>query len=171
VILDKTGTVTAGKPQVTDLVLIAEIELESFLQIAASLEAPSEHPLSLAILEYATENRIEINLQLIFSIIWAKALKLKSIIGAILPAIKNTWLKMVFDLAPTLEIFNQLSVAGKTTLYFADQDKLLGMIAVADTVKSNSKQAIELLHQAGVKVYLLTGDNQRTAEAIGKSSV
>lgn len=168
VILDKTGTVTAGKPQVTDLVLIAEIELESFLQIAASLEAPSEHPLSLAILEYATENRIEIKPATNFLNHLGKGIEAKIDNRRYIAGNQKYMVENGIDLAPTLEIFNQLSVAGKTTLYFADQDKLMGMIAVADTVKSNSKQAIELLHQAGIKVYLLTGDNQRTAEAIGK---
>ncbi|HHT24881.1 MAG TPA: heavy metal translocating P-type ATPase [Clostridiaceae bacterium] len=168
IILDKTGTITDGKPVVTDIVLLSDLRQNEFLQIAASLEAPSEHPLSLAILEYAAASGIKILPVDNFFNTLGKGIE-ATINGKRHIAGNQTFmLENGVDISPTEKIFVELSQAGKTVLYFAEENQLLGIIAVADPIKPNSKQAIEMLHKLGVKIYMLTGDNQRTAEAIGR---
>ncbi|MGI6578955.1 MAG: heavy metal translocating P-type ATPase [Saccharofermentanales bacterium] len=168
IVLDKTGTITVGKPVITDIILLADLEQNDFLQIAASLEAPSEHPLSLAILDYAEE--IGINVLPVNNFLNTLGKGIEAIINEerYIAGNQSFMVENGLDISPTDKIFAELSQAGKTVLYFAEEKHLLGMVAVADPIKPNSKQAIELLHKSGIKILMLTGDNQRTAEAIGK---
>ncbi|HHU53223.1 MAG TPA: heavy metal translocating P-type ATPase [Clostridiaceae bacterium] len=168
IILDKTGTITVGKPVVTDVILLSDLKQNDFVQIAASLEAPSEHPLSLAILEYADNIGINILPADNFFNTLGKGIEATINEKRYIAGNQTFMVENGLDITPTDKIFIELSQAGKTVLYFAEENQLLGMIAVADPIKTNSKQAIKLLHDQGLKIYMLTGDNQRTADAIGK---
>lgn len=169
VVLDKTGTITEGKPKVTDVVCTSNISEEKLLQVAASLEKQSEHPLSVAIVEYGETKNTEI-----LSVDDFQAVSGQGIQGAI-NGVKyfagNA--KFMQKNQVTLDGFVQsgdaLAADGKTPLYFAnDAGAVLGIIAVADTVKPTSKEAIQRLVDHGIEVIMLTGDHQRTAEAIQK---
>ncbi|HZJ68698.1 MAG TPA: heavy metal translocating P-type ATPase [Candidatus Eisenbacteria bacterium] len=168
IVLDKTGTITEGKPIVTDIVLSDQIDKTDFLKIAAALEAPSEHPLSSAIIEYVKAEEIEFSQVDNFFNHLGKGISgyidgEKYIAGNEKYMHENNIITTLMSSQA-----EQLSLEGKTSLFFASEDHLLGIIAVADPIKPNSKEAIKLLHQAKLNVYLLTGDNQRTAEAIGQ---
>ncbi|NLJ71021.1 MAG: heavy metal translocating P-type ATPase [Clostridiaceae bacterium] len=168
IILDKTGTITVGKPVVTDIVLLSNLKQNDFLQIAASLEFPSEHPLSLAILEYADD--IGINILPVDNFLNTLGKGIEATINEkrYIAGNQKFMVENGLDISTTDKTFIKLSQAGKTVLYFANEEQLIGIIAVADPIKTNSKQAIKLLHDQGIKIYMLTGDNQRTADAIGK---
>lgn len=166
VVLDKTGTVTEGKPCVTD-VLPLGISEEELLSVACALETPSEHPLSRAIIEYASEKGISPAPCEDFRAIFGKGVSGK--IG------KTTYfagnrklLEGVCTLGETETKAQELSAQGKTPLFFAEQGKLLGVIAVADTIKPTSKAAIAALRETGRRIVLLTGDNRVTAEAVAR---
>ncbi|BCJ95631.1 heavy metal translocating P-type ATPase [Anaerocolumna cellulosilytica] len=168
VILDKTGTITEGKPKVTDIVTAAGITEEKLLQIAASLEKPSEHPLAEAIVERAKENALSLSEVKNFNAISGRGIQAdieeNTYYAGNLAFMKENNIltdKFVKD----SESFAQ---SGKTPLYFADSSNLLGIIAVADVVKPTSRQAIEQFKAMGIDVVMLTGDNKITAEAIRK---
>ncbi len=168
VVLDKTGTVTEGKPKVTDIVTANDLDLQEFIQLAASLESASEHPLAHALLEKAEEMGVQLLEVSDFSAVVGKGLKGK--VGESLLIGGNALFMgeegVVTDhLSQTGE---ELANNGKTPLYFARDGELLGIVAVADTVKESSLAAIKKLQAMGLEVVMLTGDNQRTAEAIAK---
>ncbi|MFW5780485.1 MAG: heavy metal translocating P-type ATPase [Bacillota bacterium] len=165
VVLDKTGTITEGKPRVTDIIAkgMAEDEL---LAIAAALEKPSEHPLAEAIVEKAAQNKVVIKPVNSFNSITGKGLEAvyegkKYIVGN--PALmKERNIK-----TKSLEMdYQRLAEDGKTPLYFAKEDKLIGIIAVMDTIKPTSLKAVEQLKKLGIDIVMLTGDNKKTAQAI-----
>ncbi|MBE6804756.1 MAG: heavy metal translocating P-type ATPase, partial [Ruminococcaceae bacterium] len=167
VVLDKTGTITEGKPKVTDIIPknISENELISF---AYSLEVKSEHPLAKAIVEKGNElninaTEIENFTSLAGNGITAE-LKGKTLYGGSLKFISE---QISVD-ENTIEIAETLAENGKTPLLFSIDNTLLGIIAVADTVKEDSPQAIKEMQNMGIKVVMLTGDNEKTANAIGK---
>ena len=166
VVLDKTGTITAGKPQVTDILVFADIAENELLSLAASLEKPSEHPLAEAILKLAGEKQLEIQETSSFAAIAGRGIR---------AAIKDrTYLagSLTFMQENGLETTSQdqagdkLAAQGKTPLYFADENRILGLIAVADIIKPTSREAIRRFKAMGIDVVMLTGDNRRTAEAI-----
>lgn len=171
VVLDKTGTVTKGEPLVTDIIpnQISENEL---VEKAASLEAKSEHPLSKAVLKKAQENGIKTKNVTDFSSVPGNGLTAKmdgtNLFGGNLNYIEK--------IAPNsidkniLEQAEKLSEEGKTPLFFAENEKFLGIIAVSDVIKDDSAKAISELKNMGIKVVLLTGDNEKTANAIGKKA-
>lgn len=167
IVFDKTGTITEGKPKVTDIVTNLEDENE-ILQIAASIEKASEHPLGEAIVRYAEEKQIQFLAVESFNAIAGKGIegivKNKNILlgNRKLMAERNIDISSLEDKSVTL------ALEGKTPMFISIEGKLAGIIAVADTVKESSKRAIEKLHSMGIKVAMLTGDNKRTAEAIGK---
>lgn len=168
VVMDKTGTITKGKPQVTDIVLADGILRNRFIRIAASVEKPSEHPLAEAIVEYAVEKNIDI-----VSISDFKATAGQGISGKIdSNTILAGNLKMMkennIDMKGLDQKGEQLAEDGKTPLYFSSDGKILGIIAVADVIKETSHQAIEEFEKMGIEVVMLTGDNKKTAEAIRK---
>ena len=168
VVLDKTGTITQGKPQVTDLYSIGSTTSEELLCIAASLEKPSEHPLGTAIVEEAQKRNIPLCPVTDFEAIHGKGLR-GSIQGSNYLAGNAALLS---DEGVTFgdqkHIADNLAQQGKTPLFFAQNGTLIGIIGVADTVKPSSTVAIEGFKKLGLKVVMLTGDNKRTAEAIGK---
>ena len=163
VILDKTGTITAGKPQVTDLLL----QTDDLLDVIVSLENQSEHPLAQAILQYGQEKGARKLPVTDFS-----ALPGYGITGKINGVTYRLGTKnYVADLARLEDYEASLtawSEAGKTLMILADESQVLGAIAVADTIKATSQEAIRGLQEKGIKVYMLTGDNQKAAQYIAK---
>ena len=168
VVLDKTGTVTQGKPRVTDLYPLGKTTAEELLCVAASLEKPSEHPLGAAIVEEAANRNIPLYQVEKFQAVHGKGVQ-GSIQGASYLAGNAAMLADAgIDLGRDGMIADQLAAQGKTPLFFVENDRPIGIIAVADTVKPTSRAAIEGFQRLGLKVVMLTGDNRRTAEAIGR---
>jgi len=166
VVLDKTGTVTEGKPQVTDLVVFADWTEDVLLSLAASLEKPSEHPLAEAIIKHAEQKQTAIRAVSQFTSVPGRGLK--AVIDDREYLAGNLAFMQEHGLATdqTGPIGDALAAQGKTPLYFADHNQILGLIAVADVIKPTSLQAIRRFKAMGIDVVMLTGDNQRTAEAI-----
>ena len=168
VIMDKTGTITEGKPVVTDI-LSDGISEDELLKIAASVEKPSEHPLAGAIIEAAEEKNIDLKEIKEFTAISGRGIIAESD-GKIIYAGNK---KMMAENGISANTFEdkemKLSEEGKTVLYFAEKDKILGIIAVQDVPKQTSKAAIRQFKKLGIDVVMLTGDNKRTAEAIAKN--
>lgn len=166
VVLDKTGTITEGKPRVTDLVTAPGVEEDLLLSAAASIEKPSEHPLAEAIVEEASARGILLRSVTDFSAVAGQGIEAR-IDGKRFLAGN---LKMMRENGVPTDGFEQkgetLSEQGKTPLYFAAEGRMLGLVAVADTVKPTSRAAIDAFKSMGIDVVMLTGDNRRTAEAI-----
>lgn len=166
VVLDKTGTITEGKPVVTDIVTARGESEQNLLEIAASLEKPSEHPLAEAIVEKAKERGMSFR-----DVDEFNAVSGRGIIGKISGkqyiagnlALMND---EKIDVSSFQDASDAFAMEGKTPLYFADDKKLLGIIAVADVVKPTSREAIDRFKSMGIDVVMLTGDNKKTAEAI-----
>jgi len=166
VVLDKTGTITEGKPRVTDILVAPAMERTELLSTAAALEAASEHPLSLAILEKVRDENLDIREIESFEAIPGKGLR--GVVDSVTTFGGNaTYMReMGIDISPLEDQGNTLSNEGKTPLYFARGSALLGLIAVADVVKESSLAAVQRLQEMGLEVVMLTGDNERTAHAI-----
>ncbi len=168
VVLDKTGTVTEGKPRVTDLCPAQGVTEAELLQTAAALEGLSEHPLAKAVCEYADEKKIPVLSAANFRALpgWG----VEAIVAGAEAAGGSGALfrerRLLSD--AMLAAGERMAEEGKTPLYFSSAGRMLGMIAVADVVKEDSAQAIEQLHRMGIQVIMLTGDNRRTAQAIGR---
>ncbi|KKQ35172.1 MAG: Heavy metal translocating P-type ATPase [candidate division WS6 bacterium GW2011_GWA2_37_6] len=169
IVVDKTGTITKGKPEVTDIVVVnsegAADKLE-VLRLLASLEKNSEHPLAVAIQERANELDVKLAKADDFEIIEGKGLK--GIVEGKLYHAGN--LKLMDDLKIDYDgkLIASLAKQGKTPVVFANDKKVLATIAIADTIKEKSAEAVEKLHKLGVQVVMLTGDNKNTAEYIAK---
>ncbi len=169
VVLDKTGTITEGRPEVTDLVLTGAFNEEEFLKIAAGLESRSEHPLGQAIVDFAKQKGItyfEIN---DFEAISGKGIKAEVLNGKSVKMIagnKAMMLENAIDIKDVQERAYELAKSGKTPIYFAYDGKLIGLAAVRDQIKAGSKEAIKELKESGIEVIMLTGDNKSTAETI-----
>lgn len=166
IVFDKTGTITEGKPKVTNIVAVNGNSEEYLLQLAASAEKGSEHPLGESIVKGAEDKELQFKKLDFFKAIPGHGIEVK-IDG------KNIFLgnrKLMSESNILLESLEKksdnLASEGKTPMYIAIDGKIAGIIAVADTVKENSKKAIEKLHQMGIEVAMITGDNKRTAEAI-----
>ena len=166
--VDKTGTVTLGKPKVTDIVPCDNISDDELLSVAYALEKKSEHPLAKAITDAAQQKNISLKETEEFSILAGNGLKgvidNKTVIGGSYAFVSGV---VDFDNAVT-EKYNALAEQGKTPMFFARDNKLLGIIAVADVIKEDSPRAIKELRDMGIKTVMLTGDNKRTADAIGR---
>lgn len=167
IVFDKTGTITEGKPKVTDIISrnLSENEL---LQIAASGEKGSEHPLGEAIVKSAEERKIEFKPTKNFKAILGKGIEVNIDNKNVLLGNKRLMIDKEIGLELLEDESNRLASEGKTPMYVVIDNKLEGIIAVADTVKESSKKAIEKLHSMGIEVAILTGDNKRTADAIAK---
>ena len=168
VVLDKTGTVTEGKPKVADLYPAAGVSEEELLRVAAALESRSEHPLAKAVCERAGEERLSVEPAGSF-----RALPGWGVEGTVDGALAAGGSGALFAerrlLTEPLRLAGErMAEEGKTPLYFAADGRMLGMIAVADVVKQDSAQAIGELRNMGIQVVMLTGDNRRTARAIGR---
>lgn len=168
VLLDKTGTITKGEPVVTDI-FPADIPQKDFLERIAALEAKSEHPLAKAIMRKAADERIETKEAFDFEALPGNGLFAtvdgKKVFGGNEKFIEKSAGFVLDD--KTKMRMEKLSAEGKTPLIFAEDKKLLGIVAVADAVKEESPKAIAELKSMGLKVVLLTGDNKKTAEAVG----
>lgn len=169
IVLDKTGTITTGKPVVTDVLPMANQSEAELLSVAAGLEASSEHPLAQAVLRYAQEKNITPKSVSDFSAEFGRGVQAQ--IEGMLYYAGNEALLNAHNIPVTAQLreeSNRLAEQGKTPLLFADATRVLGVLAVADTVKPTSAQAIAQLTQMGISVTMLTGDNERTAQAIQK---
>ncbi|MEL5897667.1 heavy metal translocating P-type ATPase [Clostridium sporogenes] len=168
IVFDKTGTITEGKPKVTDVVVINGITQDDLLQLAASSEKGSEHPLGEAIVKEAEQKGLEFKKLDFFKAIPGHGIEVKIENRNILLGNKKLMIESNISLENLEETAHILAGEGKTPMYVAIDSNMAGIVAVADTVKENSKKAIEKLHQMGIEVAMITGDNKRTAEAIAK---
>jgi Cu+-exporting ATPase len=167
IVFDKTGTLTEGKPKVTDVITngISEADL---LQLAASAEKGSEHPLGEAIVKGAEEKGIELKKLDSFKAIPGHGIEVTIDNRNILAGNRKLMVERRISFDHLEAISDQLAEEGKTPMYIAINDNIAGIIAVADTVKANSKKAVDRLHRMGIEVAMITGDNKGTAAAIAK---
>ena len=170
VALDKTGTITSGQPEVTDLLPADDISEQELLSLALALEKKSEHPLAGAVLKYAAERQLTAPEVSDFHALpgngLCAVLNNETLIGGSMKFVSS----QVTVPAALLQKSEKLTMEGKTPLLFARNQKLVGIIAVADVIKEDSPQAIRELQNMGIRVVMLTGDNERTARAIGKQA-
>ncbi len=168
VVLDKTGTVTAGTPQVTNVLCVPGVTEEELLCAAASLEKPSGHPLADAIVQEAARRSIPLCAVSDFTAVPGGGVQ-AVLDGKTLYAGNDRYMTLIGAGTAALRAAAEaLAAAGKTPLYFAEEQQLLGVVAVADVVKPDSAAAIAALRRSGREVVLLTGDDRRTAEAIAR---
>ena len=168
--LDKTGTITRGEPKVTDLIPAWDGGDEELLEAAVALEDKSEHPLARAVVVYAKEQQMTAGEVSNFSALPGNGLT-ASYQGKVLYGGNGSFIRSKVAVPSDMEkAAGNLAASGKTPLFFAAGDRFLGIIAVADTIKEDSPQAIRDLRNMGIHVVMLTGDNQRTAEAIGREA-
>lgn len=168
VVFDKTGTITEGKPVVTDIVTVNGISEAELLMLTASAEKGSEHPLGEAIVREAEARSLDLIVGENFTAIPGHGIEVTLDGKQLLAGNKKLMTDRKITLENLLEKSDQLASQGKTPMYIAIDQKIAGIIAVADTVKENSAQAIAKLHQMGIEVAMITGDNARTADAIAK---
>ena len=170
VALDKTGTITSGQPEVTDLLPADDISEQELLSLALALEKKSEHPLAGAVLKYAAERQLTAPEVSDFHALpgngLCAVLNNETLIGGSMKFVSS----QVTVPAALSQKAEKLAMEGKTPLLFARNQKLVGIIAVADVIKEDSPQAIRELQNMGIRVVMLTGDNERTARAIGKQA-
>jgi P-type Cu+ transporter len=170
VIFDKTGTITNGKPELTDLIPAKGVTKEKLLQIAGSIEQDSEHPLAEAIVRHAKEQKVKL----------AETTHFKAIPGyGIVATLGSTQYyfgnpklmeQQKVDLTNIRTHLQNLESEGKTVMLLSTKTELLGMVAVADTIKESSPAAVAKLKKIGIETYMITGDNKRTAVAIAKQA-
>lgn len=168
IVFDKTGTITEGKPKVTDIVTVSHMNKDDLLQLAASAEKGSEHPLGEAIVKAAEEKGLEFKNIDGFKAIPGHGIEVVIDGKGILLGNRKLMTERNILLGDLEETSHQLASEGKTPMYTAIDNKIVGIVAVADTVKASSKKAIEKLHKMGIEVAMITGDNKKTAEAIAK---
>lgn len=170
VALDKTGTITAGRPEVTDIIPAPGVKEEDLLDLAYLMEEKSEHPLARAIVEYVDHK----------SSVWPELSNWKALPGNSISAVMDgskicagsgSFIRSITELDEnTVLKEKELASQGKTPLFFAKDASLLGIIAVADVIKDDSSRAVEEMQKMGIEVVMLTGDNEATAQAIGKQT-
>ncbi|EKD99972.1 MAG: hypothetical protein ACD_22C00126G0003 [uncultured bacterium] len=167
IVFDKTGTITKGKPEVTDTLSFGLLDEDEVLQVAASLEKQSEHPLAEAIYTYAQDEQIALSEVSAF-----KAIPGHGVEGTLGDSVYYFGNRKLIQDVLHLSIdkidrkLSRLEEQGKTAMILATKEAILGTIAVADTVKETSKEAVDRLKKLGIEVYMITGDNERTARAI-----
>jgi Cu+-exporting ATPase len=185
IVVDKTGTLTKGTPAVTDIISISNLKSqiskpqlktqnnfneEKILQLAASVENNSEHSLGQAIVKEAEGRRIKLLKTENFKAIFGKGVRAEINRQTILVGRKELLQENNIDISFDKGIIEKLQAQGKTVMFVAEKNKVLGAIAVADTLKSETKKAIDELNKMGFKIVMLTGDNKRTAQAIAKQA-
>ncbi|MFA6491139.1 MAG: copper-translocating P-type ATPase, partial [Candidatus Magasanikbacteria bacterium] len=172
IVFDKTGTLTKGKPEVTDVISLGLADEAEIIKISASLEKLSEHPLAEAIVKHAEEESVDI-----FEVINFKAIPGHGVEGLI--ENKKYFMgnrKLITDIVglsvslveKVEKKIRKLEEGGKTVMILASEQEVLGLVAVADTIKETTLEAVQALQKRGIEVYMITGDNRRTAEAIAK---
>ena len=167
VALDKTGTITSGEPKVTDILPAEGVSAEELLRLANTLERKSEHPLAKAILEYAKEQNVSAEEVADFQALPGNGLTAR-LDGKALCGGNDTFIGTTAPVSPEMKAqAAALAEAGKTPLWFSYDGRLLGVVAVADVIKEDSPQAVRELQNMGIRVVMITGDNERTAKAIG----
>ena len=164
IVMDKTGTITEGKPILTDIV--TDLDQDEFLKIAGSIEKNSQHPLASAIINYAKENDIDLEEITNFNSVSGRGLNGEIAGNKYLAGNIEYMLEENIDLKDFKKKAEELAGEGKTSMYFANESEVLGIISVKDLPKKSSKDAIKLLRGMGKKIIMLTGDNEKTAEAI-----
>ncbi len=168
IVFDKTGTITEGRPEVTDVLATELIDREKLLQIAASAEKGSEHPLGEAIVRGAEKENLSIIQIDRFNNIPGHGIEVELDGKTVYLGNRKLMLSKEVDLTSLESESDRLASEGKTPMYISFGNQLAGIIAVADIVKESSAAAIKQLHQMGIEVAMITGDNRRTAEAIAK---
>ncbi|MFW7431997.1 heavy metal translocating P-type ATPase [Vagococcus carniphilus] len=168
IVFDKTGTITEGKPVVTDVVTTNFIDKTKLLQLAASAERGSEHPLGEAITQEGDRLGLAVQEVTSFEAIPGHGIEVVIEGETLILGNKKLMVERKIDLSSIEAESDRLASEGKTPMYVANKEHLLGIIAVADTIKESSIAAIEKLHRMGIEVAMITGDNKRTAEAIAK---
>lgn len=165
-IVDKTGTLTEGKPKLTDIVSLGTFDDETILGLAAALEKGSEHPLAEAIVSGAEQRKIRIGAAEQFLAVTGKGVS--GLVAGSKVALGNSAMMRSLDVdtQTVTDAVDQLSDVGKTVMYVAVDNALAGFVAVADPIKSTTADAVEALHRAGLKIIMATGDNERTARAV-----
>ncbi|MDR1218871.1 MAG: heavy metal translocating P-type ATPase [Treponema sp.] len=168
IVFDKTGTITEGKPRVTDIVAANGVEWDYLLRVIASAEKGSEHPLGQAIVQGAEERGLELFAASHFEALTGRGIEAE--IDGVKTLIGNRKLmdERVIALGELEADSDRLAGEGKTPMYAALDEKIAGIVAVADVVKPSSKAAVESLHKMGIEVVMITGDNKKTAAAIAK---
>ncbi|MBE6115691.1 MAG: heavy metal translocating P-type ATPase [Erysipelotrichaceae bacterium] len=170
VVLDKTGTITNGEPVVTDIIAAGGYDENYLLQVAVDLEARSEHPLAKAIVNYGLENGYKPQSVTDFSALPGNGIKADRAEEHLLAG-SFKYIRQQASVSDEIDkIYGKLADEGKTPLLFTANGRLVGVIAVADTVKTDSPEAIKQLQDMGITVVMLTGDNRKTAAAIGASA-
>ncbi len=164
IVMDKTGTITEGKPKLTDIV--TDLGEDEFLKIAASIEKNSQHPLATAILNYAEEKNIKLDDANNFNSVSGRGLSAEINSEKFFAGNKDFMLEEKINLKDFESKAEKLAGEGKTSMYFANSNEVIGIISVKDLPKKSSKDAIELLKSMGKKIIMLTGDNEKTARAI-----
>lgn len=166
IVVDKTGTITKGQPEVTDIITTSALDSTEILRILAALEYNSEHPLAAAVKAKAQQENIEVGETDNFQVLEGKGLQ--ATINGVLYYAGNT--KLINELGLEIESskLEQLTTQGKTPVILATDKEVLSIVAIADTIKDSAIKAVTDLHKLGIKVVMLTGDDRRTAEYIAK---
>lgn len=170
VLFDKTGTITNGKPEVTDVITLNGAEKEELVALAASAESASEHPLAQAIVNYGKEAIHDLPSADEFKTLAGYGIKAAVSGKKIAIGTRRLMKEERIPYSDAEDHMKKLEAEGKTAMFVAYEGKLQGIIAVADTIKKSSKQAIEELKARGLSVYMITGDNERTAQAIARQA-
>ena len=174
IVLDKTGTITEGKPKVTDVISAPDVEKTQLLAIAYALEKGSEHPLAKAVVEYASSYDKGIAITdfkaLSGSGVYCKMQNSECVMQNEVYGGSYKFVSTICDISEYDDDYNRLSAEGKTPIFFVRDKKPLGLIALADTIREDSAEAISEMKRLGLSPIMLTGDNSRTAEAIGREA-
>ncbi|MDP2857090.1 MAG: heavy metal translocating P-type ATPase [Bacillota bacterium] len=168
VVLDKTGTITKGEPSVTDIIPVGGMSQEELLRVVASAERPSEHPLGQAIVAHAGEKGLALHEALDFSAVPGNGIQATTGGMKVLAGTGKFLKANGVDISPVESLVTALESEGKTVTYAAIDGKAAGLVALADTIKDGSKEAVAALRHMGLRVMMITGDNRRTAQAIAK---
>ncbi|MGH9953724.1 MAG: heavy metal translocating P-type ATPase, partial [Nitrososphaeraceae archaeon] len=167
IVFDKTGTLTKGKPSVTDIIDMSQMGKNEILRLAAIAESGSEHPLGQAVVNYAKEKGISVTNPDSFEAVSGHGLKAKYADHTILIGNRKLMDENNIHLTSAIDSkLKDLENQGKTAVLIAIDNKLMGIIGIADTIKENAKEAIDALKSMGIQVVMLTGDNQRPANAV-----
>jgi len=168
IVFDKTGTLTRGEPVVTDIIAVNGIKPDKLLQLAASAEKASEHPLAEAIIHMAEEEEIKFSKVEDFNALPGKGIRAKVDGKELILGNQRLMQEAGIELKSLSHKAEELAQQGKTLVFASSQNKLIGLLAIADTLKEGSMEAVKELKALGVEVVMLSGDNQRTASAIAR---